>query len=199
MARLSGVLPADVVVRSVRTVPDSFDARFSATARSYSYRIADTPHRPDPLLRHQVTWVRRSLDEASMRRAARLLLGEHDFAAFCRPRPGASTVRRLQRLDVSRDAGSGLVVLDLRADAFCHNQVRSLAGALIAVGAGRRDERWPADVLAARRRDSSVAVAAASGLTLEHVEYPPDERLADQAALARACRGLPAPPRAAPP
>jgi tRNA pseudouridine38-40 synthase len=122
-----------------------------------------------------------------MHRAGQLLLGEHDFAAFCRPRPGASTVRTLRHLDVSRDP-SGLVVLALLADAFCHNQVRSLAGALMAVGAGRREEHWPAQVLAARRRDGAVAVAAARGLTLERVDYPPDDQVADRAATARAVR-----------
>lgn len=193
VARLAGVLPSDVSVRAVRVVPSGFDARFSAVARHYAYRIADTVHRPDPLVRHQVAWVRTPLDEAAMHRAAQPLLGEHDFVAFCRPRPGASTVRTLRRLDVHRQPGHvGLVVLDVSADAFCHHQVRALAGALLAVGAGRRSEQWPVDVLGARRRDGSVHVAAAHGLTLEAVDYPDDHELGEQAARARTMRAGPA-------
>lgn len=190
VARLAGVLPADVVVRAARVVPASFDARFSATGRRYAYRIADAPHRPDPLVRHQVAWVRARLDEQAMAAAARPLLGEHDFAAYCRPRPQASTVRTLRRLDVVREPDpSGLLLLELEADAFCHHQVRALAGALVAVGVGRRGVQWPASVLAAGRRDGGVHVALAAGLTLEGVDYPDDHLLAEQAERTRRRRG----------
>ena len=190
MHRLAGVLPDDVVVTSARRVPDAFDARFSATGRRYCYRVADTPHRPDPLLRSHVAWARRPLDTAVMHRAAQGLLGEHDFIAYCRPRPGATTIRTLRRLDVGR-RGDGVIEIDVAADAFCHNQVRAMVGALIAVGAGQRDEAWPAQVLATQRRDGSVHVAPAQGLTLEAVTYPPDNELAAQAERARTLRGVP--------
>lgn len=190
MTRLAGVLPPDLVVRRATQVSDAFDARFSATGRRYCYRLADTPHRPDPLRRGQVVWVRDALNPTSMQTAAAALLGEHDFIAYCRPRAGATTIRTLRRLDVRRDA-SGLVVLDLEADAFCHRQVRALAGALMAVGTGRRDESWPGRVLAARRRDGAVHVAPAHGLTLEEVTYPADDQLAAQAERSRAIRGAP--------
>lgn len=182
--RLAGVLAPDVVVRTARVVPDGFDARFSALRRRYAYRVADTPHRPDPLRRHDVAWVRGPLDVAAMARATPPLLGEHDFLAYCRPRPQGSTTRTLHRLECRRDPG-GLVTVWAEADAFCHHQVRSLVGALCAVGAGRRDPEWPAQVLAARRRDGAVPVAAPHGLTLEAVDYPPDERCAEQAERAR--------------
>jgi len=187
VARLAGVLPSDVVVRAVRPAPDGFDARFSALARRYCYRISDTPHRPDPLLRRSVTWVRGSLDAASMHRAAQPLLGEHDFVAYCRPRDGASTVRTLRRVDVGRTPES-LLTVEMEADAFCHNQVRAIVGALIAVGEGRRPVTWPAEVLAAARRDGSVHVAPPGGLTLEAVTYPADDLLAAQADAARRIR-----------
>jgi len=171
-------------VREARVVPAGFDARFSAVRRRYAYRLADTPHRPDPLRRHDVAWVRGPLAVAAMSEAGAPLLGEHDFLAFCRPRPHASTVRTLHRVDCTRES-SGLVTVAVEADAFCHHQVRSLVGALCSVGAGRRDPGWPARVLAARRRDGAVVVAPAHGLTLESVDYPPDQQCAAQADRAR--------------
>jgi tRNA pseudouridine38-40 synthase len=186
--RLAGVLAPDVVVRAVHVVPVAFDARFSALGRRYCYRIGDGPHRPDPLRRREVLWVRDRLDQEAMHRAAQPLIGEHDFVAFCRPRPGASTVRTLHRVDVHR-APDQTIHVDLEADAFCHNQVRAVVGALLDVGRGRRAEEWPAAVLRAGRRDGSVDVAPPHGLTLEEVVYPPDDLLAEQAERARRYRG----------
>jgi tRNA pseudouridine38-40 synthase len=188
--RLAGVLPDDVVVTSARVVPDAFDARFAATGRRYCYRVADSAHRPDPLLRSHVGWVRGPLNTAAMHRAAQGLLGEHDFIAYCRPRPGATTIRTLRRLHVGR-RGDGVLEIDVAADAFCHNQVRAMVGALLAVGAAQRDEAWPAQVLAGARRDGAVHVAPADGLTLEEVTYPPDDELAAQVERARSVRELP--------
>ncbi|MCS6711198.1 tRNA pseudouridine(38-40) synthase TruA [Brachybacterium sp. EF45031] len=198
--RLGGVLPADIVVRRARPVPPAFDARFGALWRRYRYRLSDSPQVHDPL-RRDVLRHRRVLDPAPMHEAAQLLVGEHDFLSYCRPRPGATTVRTLQHLSVERPAtgraDAGLVVVTVQADAFCHHMVRSLVGALLAVGEGRRDVDWPARVLAARTRDAAGrdGVGAApmcppQGLTLEHVEYPPDEMLAERAALSRAVRAL---------
>lgn len=190
VSRLAGVLASDVAVQRATRVPDEFDARFSATGRRYRYRVADTAHRPDPLYRGHMVWLRDRLDVAAMNRAAAALLGEHDFVAYCRPRAGATTVRALRRLAVSRDEAD-VVVLDVEADAFCHNQVRAMAGALLAVGAGRRSESWPGEVLAAQRRDGAVHVAPAHGLTLEKVTYPPEAELAAQAQRTRTLRGQP--------
>ena len=134
--RLSGVLPADVRVRAVRAVPPAFDARFSATWRRYEYRIADDPAAADPLRRRFVLAWPRALDATAMAAAAAALVGLHDFAAFCRRREGATTVRALERLDVERDGPE--IVATVVADAFCHSMVRSLVGALLAVGEGRR-------------------------------------------------------------
>ena len=186
--RLSGVLPADVRVRSVRAVPPAFDARFSATWRRYEYRIADDPAAADPLRRRFVLAWPRALDATAMAAAAAALVGLHDFAAFCRRREGATTVRALERLDVERDGPE--IVATVVADAFCHSMVRSLVGALLAVGEGRRPVEWPAGLLARERRADDVSVAPPHGLTLVAVGYPPDDQLAARAELTRARRTL---------
>ncbi len=194
--RLAGVLPPDVVVHRARPAADGFDARFSATYRRYTYRIADDPVLVDPLHRTFVVRHRLPLDEVAMATAAAALVGHHDFAAFCKPRPEATTVRTLTELGVARaPAGSdaGLVVIDVRADAFCHSMVRALVGALLAVGEGRRPVTWPAELLAARRRDPAAHVAPAHGLTLEEVGYPADAELAARAEQTRARRAPLAP------
>lgn len=198
VTRLAGVLPADVVVHRARVVPPEFDARFGALWRRYRYRISDSPAVHDPL-RRDVLRHRRPLDVAAMADAAQALLGEHDFLSFCRPREGATTIRTLREFTWERPgrgrADEGLVVATVVADAFCHHMVRSLVGALIGVGEGRRHRVWPAEILAARTRDSAErgGVGAAPlcppvGLTLDHVEYPADERLAAQARAARVMR-----------
>ncbi len=187
--RLAGVLPPDVVVHRAEPAPDGFDARFSALHRRYAYRIADDPARVDPLRRHLVVRHRVPLDAAAMHEAARALVGRHDFAAFCRPREGATTIRTLEELTVTRPAGGadeGLVVVGVRADAFCHSMVRALVGTLTAVGEGRRPVAWPADLLASGRREG--VVAPAGGLCLEEVAYPPDAELAERARRTRARR-----------
>ena len=121
-----------------------------------------------------------------MAEAAARLTGLHDFAAFCRRREGATTIRTLLRLDVVRD--EGVIVLTVEADAFCHSMVRSLVGALIAVGEGRRGVEWPASLLAGSERSSDVHVAPAHGLTLLEVGYPPDDELAARTERTRARR-----------
>ena len=190
--RLNGALPPDVRLLSLRLAPRGFDARFSALSRRYAYRVSDGV--ADPLRRHDTAGHPRPLDVALMAQAASSLVGEHDFAAFCRQREGASTVRRLLRLDARRTGR--VVVLTAEADAFCHSMVRSLAGALLAVGDGRRPPGWPAEVLAGRRRDPAVAVAPACGLTLVAVRYPPVGQLADRARLTRRRRTGAAPDQA---
>jgi tRNA pseudouridine38-40 synthase len=173
--RLNRALPADVVVRRVVTAPAGFNARFSASWRRYAYRVCDLPHHVDPIRRREVLAWPRPLDEAAMNEAAAGLLGEHDFAAFCRRREGASTVRHLRELSWRRDGG--LLTCHVLADAFCHNMVRSLVGCLIVIGEARQPASWAAEVLAARVRDPRVPVVAAHGLTLEQVGYPCDARL----------------------
>jgi tRNA pseudouridine38-40 synthase len=185
--RLARLLPADVRVPTVRGVPRSFDARFSALRRHYRYRICDAPWGVDPLLRHNTLAYHRRLDESLLNQASIPLLGEHDFAAFCRRREGATTIRALQRLEWIRDEPD-LLIAQVTADAFCHSMVRSLVGALLTVGEGRRRPNWPAELLRRPIRASEVTVAPAHGLTLNGVDYPPDDQLAARAERTRALR-----------
>ncbi|MFC0707114.1 tRNA pseudouridine(38-40) synthase TruA [Cellulomonas uda] len=192
VTRLAGVLPPDLVVHRVTLGPPGFDARFSALRRRYSYRVCDDAAARDPLTRSHVLWHARALDVAAMHEAAAALVGLHDFAAYCKPRPDATTIRTLERFEWTRPtegADAGLVVATVQADAFCHSMVRSLVGASLAVGEGRRAVSWPGEVLAARRRDAAAHVVAAHGLTLEAVEYPADEELEARAEQTRARRG----------
>jgi tRNA pseudouridine38-40 synthase len=189
LRRLNGILREDVRVLRIAEAPPGFDARFSAVWRRYAYRIADRPSLHDPLRRGWVLSWPRQLDLLAMNDAAAALIGEHDFAAFCKRREGATTIRRLVELSWSRDT-DGLAVATVRADAFCHNMVRALVGCLVSVGEGRRPPAWPYDVLAAGLRDPAVAVLHPHGLTLEEVAYPPDDELAAQAERARVVRTL---------
>jgi tRNA pseudouridine38-40 synthase len=183
---LNGVLAPDVRINRLSVAPPGFDARFSALSRRYTYRVCDGV--VDPLRRRDTYAHPRSVDVEATNAAAQQLLGEHDFAAFCRRREGASTVRGLLRFDWSR-ADDGVVVANVEADAFCHSMVRSLVGALLAVGDGRREPSWPAALLAKGERESSVTVVAAHGLTLEEVRYPDDDKLAARAEVTRNRRG----------
>jgi tRNA pseudouridine38-40 synthase len=184
--RLRGVLPPDVAVPAVVEAHPDFDARFAALARHYVYRLTDAPWGPPPLRRTDVVPWPRSLDADAMAAAAALLLGEHDFAAFCRRREGATTIRTLLALGVARDGD--LVEVAASADAFCHSMVRSLVGALLAVGEGRRPVEWPSGLLTRSERASEVPVAPARGLTLVRVDYPSAAEMSARTQVTRARR-----------
>ena len=164
--RLNGILPADVRVRRVVEAPPGFDARFSASWRRYAYRIADSAAVVDPLVRNHVLAWPRELDLARMNEAARPLLGEHDFAAFCKRREGATTIRTLLDLAWSRDE-SGTAVATVRADAFCHNMVRARGGLPARRGGGppvaRVGGRGAGREGPGRRRDRRAAARADAG------------------------------------
>lgn len=173
LRRLAGLLPGDVRVRAATEVPPDFDARFSATYRRYEYRVTDAEHGADPLRRHEVlAWPRR-LDLAALNAAAAGLVGEHDFAAYCRRKEHATTLREVTRLDWRREP-DGLLVATVQADAFCQAMVRSLVGAMLVAGDGRRPVSWPASLLTRRERASEVTVAPPHGLNLVAVGYPDD-------------------------
>ncbi|CAM5559031.1 MULTISPECIES: tRNA pseudouridine(38-40) synthase TruA [Streptomyces] len=191
LKRLAGRLPKDVRVWSLREAPAGFNARFAALWRRYVYRVGDRPGGVDPLLRNHVLWHDWELDVAAMDAAARSLVGEHDFAAYAKKREGATTIREILDFGVRRRA-DGVVEIEVRADAFCHNQVRSMVGALLFVGDGHRGVEWPRKVLDAGVRDSAVHVVRPHGLTLEEVGYPADELLAARNKQARNRRTLPA-------
>jgi tRNA pseudouridine38-40 synthase len=185
--RVNGILDPDVRVRRVVAAAPGFDARFSALWRRYAYRVADAPESVDPLARGQVLAWPRPLDLAAMNEASALLVGEHDFASFCKQREGATTIRTLLDLTWDRDA-AGRAVATVRADAFCHSMVRSLVGCLLTIGEGRRPPVWAGEILRAETRDPAVTVVHAHGLTLEEVAYPEDAELAAQAERARTRR-----------
>ena len=185
--KLNGLLALDIRIRRVRAAPSGFDARFSALSRTYRYRVADRPELVDPMRRTEVYVVPRPLDLDAMQAACPAMLGEHDFAAYCRRREGATTVRGVLELGWARDA-DGLLVMTIRADAFCHSMVRSVVGAMLAVGEGRRPPEWPASLLDRDARATDVVVAPSHGLVLEAVEYPPDEELLARQGITRNLR-----------
>jgi len=186
LSRLARALPPDVRVTALREAPPGFDARFSAIRRHYAYRVCDRQWVADPLRRNDtVTWPR-PVDVALLNEASQGLVGLNDFVAFCRRREGATTIRDLQRLSWHRDGD--VVTARVSADAFCHSMVRSLVGALLAVGEGRKPVEWPRELLTASERTSTVTVAPAHGLTLTAVDYPPDDQLAARAEQTRNVR-----------
>jgi tRNA pseudouridine38-40 synthase len=187
--RLARLLPPSVRVTAIGPAPDGFDARHSALWRRYSYRVCDDPAQTDPLRRHDTLWYPTRLDIDRMNEAAMACLGEHDFAAFCRSRAGATTIRELLKLDWRR-TGPGLAVATVTADAFCHNMVRALTGALLSVGDGSKPVAWLGELLAAGRRDPAVRVAPPHPLCLEEVRYPEASALAIRAAATRQIRTL---------
>lgn len=185
--------PRDIVVHDVTPAPAGFHARFSALERRYAYRIADTLEARLPWQRDFVLWHPRPLDVDALSAASATLLGLRDFSPFCRARPGSTAIRDLLEFSWRREADgpdAGLVVATVRADAFCHSMVRSLVGAVLAVGEGRRAQGWLDDVAGGAGRSSAVAVAPAHGLCLEEVRYPPDDALAARAEATRGKRSL---------
>ena len=187
---LRAVLPRDLMLQSAQRAPDGFDARFSALWRRYRYRVCDDRTQLDPWRRRDTLVYSRPLDVDAMNEAADLLVGQHDFASFCRKRKGATTIRTLLNVAWSRPAPH-LAELEITADAFCHSMVRALVGAMLNVGDGRRDLDWLSEYLNLRVRGPGVTVAAARGLVLDHVAYPSAAEMAERQSLTRARRFLP--------
>ncbi|GAA1017513.1 tRNA pseudouridine(38-40) synthase TruA [Nocardiopsis tropica] len=190
--RLARLLPEDVRVTAIAEAPEAFDARFSALRRHYEYRLTDAVYGANPLRARDTAPWRRPVDLDRMQAASDALLGLHDFAAFCRRREGATTVRELQRFAWRRDA-DGVCTAEVSADAFCWSMVRSLVGAVAAVGEGRRSVEWVAGLLDERERSSAINVAAACGLTLVRVDYPADHELAERNLITRERREVDGP------
>ncbi|WP_155374094.1 tRNA pseudouridine(38-40) synthase TruA [Catellatospora vulcania] len=189
--RLAGLLPGDVRVWSAREVPAAFDARFSALWRRYEYRVTDTEAGPSPLRRRDTLFWLRPLDSDRLNAAAAGLCGEHDFAAFCKRKEHATTIRHITRMSWRREP-DGVLVATVQADAFCQAMVRSLVGAMLTVGDGRREPDWPASLLTRTERVSDVLVAPAHGLNLIAVGYPDEAEFAARAQQTRNLRGVPA-------
>lgn len=185
--RLAKMLPTDVRVKDIEEAPAEFDARFSALRRHYEYRLTDDPWGAEPVVARTTAAWNRPLNADLLDEAAATLLGLNDFAAFCKRRDGATTVRDLQQFTWMRD-DHGVLVAQVSADAFCWSMVRSLVGAIATVGEGRRSVAWCAGLLQQRTRSSEIPVAPACGLTLIGVDYPADSALAQRNAITRETR-----------
>lgn len=191
--RLARLMPEDVRIHACERAPEGFDARFSALARHYRYRITTHPRGALPTRAIDTATWPKQVDLQRMNDAAQALIGLHDFAAFCKHRDGATTIRELQQFvweDISTPEEPQLYQAKVRADAFCWSMVRSLVGACLVVGEGRRDDAFTAKLLEESRRANNVPVAPAKGLSLVGVDYPKDEALADRALQTRAIREI---------
>lgn len=192
--RLARLLPPDVSVRGCSFASAGFDARFSALRRHYVYRLTTADAGPLPTRSRDTAVWQRKVDLELLRESAEALLGLHDFAAFCRHRPNATTIRDLQAFswhDVSTDAEPELYEAHVMADAFCWSMVRSLVGACLATAEGRRPREFTGALLDERARSPLVPVAPANGLALAGVDYPDDAELAARADRTRDIRVLP--------
>ncbi len=198
--RLARLLPRDVTVMGARWVSDEFDARFSALRRHYEYRLTTAPWGAEPTRARDTAAWQRQADLEAVRAASQRLLGLHDFAAFCRRREGATTIRELQRFDwrtepdargADAPGATEVWIASVSADAFCWSMVRSLVGGVMAVGEGRRNLDWISGLLGEKERSSAVPVAPACGLAMVSVEYPPDAELAARNLITREVRPAP--------
>ena len=173
--RLAKLLPEDVRVHGCEVAPEGFDARFSALRRHYVYRITTSPRGALPTrARDTAEWFK-PVDIDAMQDAANALVGLHDFAAFCKAKPNATTIRELQEFswqDVSTPEEPQLFEARVTADAFCWSMVRSLVGCCLSVGEGRMDVDFAAALLQETKRSSRIPVAPARGLSLVQVDYP---------------------------
>ena len=186
--KLNRILDEDVRIMNISDAPEGFHARFSALRRYYTYKIIDNNDVIAPLSRHDVASWYRPLDADRMNEASALVLGKHDFAAFCKFREGSTTIRSLEKYEWKRTE-DGLLVADIVADAFCYSMVRNLVGAVVCVADGRKDPSWMAELLANKERVSDSLVFPARGLTLYRVDYPSDDQLLERAKITVAKRG----------
>ncbi|MDK8882380.1 tRNA pseudouridine(38-40) synthase TruA [Corynebacterium striatum] len=186
--RLAKLLPEDVRVHACTAAPEGFDARFSALQRHYVYRITTHPRGALPTRARDTAQWPKPVDIDAMQEAATTLVGLHDFAAFCKAKPHATTIRDLHSfewVDVSTPTEPQLYEARVSADAFCWSMVRSLVGCCLRVGEGARDVDFAAAMLAESQRSSQIPLAPAKGLSLVRVDYPADEELAARAAVTR--------------
>lgn len=192
--RLARLLPPDIALRSCNFAPEGFDARFSALRRHYRYRITTCPSGPMPTRARDTGHWPKPVELARLQLAAASLIGLNDFAAFCKARPHATTIRDLQRFewfDVSTAEEPDTYEAHVTADAFCWNMVRALVGTCLMTGDGRRGNDFTTELLGQTERSSKVPLAAACGLTLVGVDYPEDTQLAARAQETRGLRTLP--------
>ena len=179
--KLNRILDEDIRINQIQIAPTAFHARFSALRRYYEYRILDENKVIPPLARFNTASWYRPLDVDQMNHASALLLGTHDFAAFCKFREGATTIRTLETYQWRRDR-NGYLVGDVVADAFCYSMVRNLVGAIVCVADGRKESDWISTLLENKERVSDSLVFPARGLSLYKVDYPDGAELLERAA-----------------
>ena len=179
--KLNRILDQDIRINQITIAPPAFHARFSALRRYYEYRILDENKVIPPLARFNTESWYRPLDVDVMNQASALLLGTHDYAAFCKFRDGATTIRTLETYSWRRD-NQGVLIADVVADAFCYSMVRNLVGAIVCVSDGRKDASWISTLLENKERVSDSLVFPARGLSLYKVDYPDDAELLERAA-----------------
>jgi tRNA pseudouridine38-40 synthase len=179
--KLNRILDEDIRVNQITIAPPAFHARFSALRRYYEYRILDENKVIPPLARFNTESWYRPLDVDVMNQASALLLGTHNYAAFCKFREGATTIRTLETYSWRRDR-DGYLIGDVVADAFCYSMVRNLVGAIVCVADGRKDLSWITTLLEDKERVSDSLVFPARGLSLYKVDYPTDAELLERAA-----------------
>ena len=178
--KLNRILDEDIRINQISIAPPAFHARFSALRRYYEYRILDENKVIPPLARFNTESWYRPLDVDLMNQASALLLGTHNYAAFCKYREGATTIRTLETYQWRRD-GEGVLVADVVADAFCYSMVRNLVGAIVCVADGRKDPEWITTLLEDKERVSDSLVFPGRGLTLYKVDYPDAAELLERA------------------
>jgi tRNA pseudouridine38-40 synthase len=155
-------LPPDIAVQWARPVPAAFHARASATARRYGYVVLESPVRPS-VDAGRVGWVFRPLDQSTMREAAALLIGKHDFSSFRAAACQAlSPIKTLRQVDITRRGAYWR--FDFEADAFLHHMIRNIMGSLLAIGQGQQPPDWMSQVLSARNRDAAAPTFSPDGL-----------------------------------
>jgi len=186
--KLNRILDEDVRIMAITDAPAGFHARFSALRRHYVYKLIDNNDVIPPLSRHDVASWYRPLDVDRMNEASKLVLGHHDFAAFCKYREGSTTIRTLEKYEWKR-SDDGLLIADVIADAFCYSMVRNLVGAVVCVADGRKDPSWMSELLENKERVSDSLVFPARGLTLYQVDYPSDDQLLERAKITVSKRG----------
>ena len=179
--KLNRILDEDIRINQITIAPPAFHARFSALRRYYEYRILDENKVIPPLARFNTESWYRPLDVDVMNKASALLLGTHNYAAFCKFREGATTIRTLETFSWRRDS-DGYLIGDVVADAFCYSMVRNLVGAIVCVADGRKDLGWISTLLADKERVSDSLVFPARGLSLYKVDYPDAAELLERAA-----------------
>lgn len=187
--RLNRIIDPDLRVISFEEADPGFHARFSALSRRYRYSIADRSVLPNPMTSRYQLEILWHLEVEPMIEAAKEFMGLKDFRAFCKEREGTTTIRELREISVKRRS-NGIIDIEVEADAFCHNMVRSVVGALMSAGSGRTTNAEIAKALKGKRNEHAYKVQAPQGLTLIKIAYPAKSKLGAQAELTQRMRTL---------